>query len=158
MFLTSYANCKDLDHTVYKQNPHQAVVYRFSINANHCVLRKFATDSLHWYLKVMAMYKLNNFHFHLTDDEGWRIQISDYPELTTIGGKRCDAQRVDWTLIYVANRDYALEGQPNALSKRSSKFFLQRKKRSVFCFRSSDAFHMKIINSFYSSLLYVQRR
>jgi len=36
----------------------------------------------------MATYKLNNLHIHLTDDEGWRIEIPDYPELTTVGGKR----------------------------------------------------------------------
>ena len=35
-------------------------------------------------LDVMAMYKLNNFHFHLTDDEGWRLEIDDLPELTSV--------------------------------------------------------------------------
>lgn len=39
-------------------------------------------------LDVMAMYKLNKFHFHLTDDEGWRLEIPGLPELTDIGGKR----------------------------------------------------------------------
>ena len=39
-------------------------------------------------LDVMALYKLNTFHFHLTDDEGWRIQIPGLPELTTIGSNR----------------------------------------------------------------------
>ncbi len=36
----------------------------------------------------MAFFKLNKFHFHLTDDEGWRIEIPNLPELTTIGAKR----------------------------------------------------------------------
>lgn len=40
-------------------------------------------------LDQMAAYKLNKFHFHLTDDEGWRIEIPGLPELTEIGGKRC---------------------------------------------------------------------
>ncbi|KAK3722061.1 hypothetical protein QZH41_007366 [Actinostola sp. cb2023] len=40
-------------------------------------------------LDVMSMYKLNKFHFHLTDDEGWRLEIPGLPELTTIGSKRC---------------------------------------------------------------------
>ena len=35
-------------------------------------------------LEVMAMYKLNKFHFHLTDDEGWRLEIPDLPELTEV--------------------------------------------------------------------------
>lgn len=36
----------------------------------------------------MSMYKLNKFHFHLTDDEGWRLEIAGLPELTDIGSKR----------------------------------------------------------------------
>ena len=40
-------------------------------------------------LDQMAAYKLNKFHFHLGDDEGWRLEIKDLPELTTIGAKRC---------------------------------------------------------------------
>ncbi|XP_015772465.1 PREDICTED: chitobiase-like [Acropora digitifera] len=36
-------------------------------------------------LDVMAMYKLNAFHFHLTDDEGWRLEIPGLPELTEVG-------------------------------------------------------------------------
>ncbi|MEX1268003.1 MAG: family 20 glycosylhydrolase [Balneolaceae bacterium] len=39
-------------------------------------------------LDVMAMYKLNTFHFHLTDDEGWRLAIDPLPELTEVGGRR----------------------------------------------------------------------
>ncbi|MFV8782194.1 family 20 glycosylhydrolase [Microbulbifer sp. SA54] len=40
-------------------------------------------------LDQMAAYKLNRFHFHLSDDEGWRLEIPGLPELTEIGGKRC---------------------------------------------------------------------
>lgn len=35
-------------------------------------------------LDVMSRYKLNTFHFHLTDDEGWRIEIPELPELTQV--------------------------------------------------------------------------
>lgn len=35
-------------------------------------------------LDVMAMYKVNKFHFHLSDDDGWRLEISDFPELTQV--------------------------------------------------------------------------
>ena len=35
-------------------------------------------------LDVMSMYKMNKFHFHLTDDEGWRIEIPGLPELTEV--------------------------------------------------------------------------
>lgn len=40
------------------------------------------------YLDFMAMHKLNTFHFHLTEDQGWRIEIEKYPELTNIGSVR----------------------------------------------------------------------
>ncbi|WP_243665267.1 family 20 glycosylhydrolase, partial [Rhodothermus marinus] len=39
-------------------------------------------------LDLMARYKLNRFHFHLTDDEGWRLEIEGLPELTEVGGCR----------------------------------------------------------------------
>ncbi|WP_192821965.1 family 20 glycosylhydrolase [Rufibacter sp. LB8] len=39
-------------------------------------------------LDLMALYKLNVFHFHLNDDEGWRIEIPGLPELTEVGGRR----------------------------------------------------------------------
>ncbi|XP_031565064.1 uncharacterized protein LOC116300345 isoform X2 [Actinia tenebrosa] len=40
-------------------------------------------------LDAMATYKMNKFHFHLSDDEGWRLEIPGLPELTQIGSKRC---------------------------------------------------------------------
>ena len=39
-------------------------------------------------LDLMARYKLNAFHFHLTDDEGWRLEIPSLPELTSVGARR----------------------------------------------------------------------
>ncbi len=39
-------------------------------------------------LDVMASYKMNRFHWHLTDDQGWRIEIPEYPKLTTVGAIR----------------------------------------------------------------------
>lgn len=39
-------------------------------------------------LDVMAAYKLNRFHWHLTEDQGWRIEIKKYPKLTEVGGWR----------------------------------------------------------------------
>ena len=40
------------------------------------------------FLDIMAMHKMNKFHWHLTDDQGWRIEIKKYPKLTEIGSKR----------------------------------------------------------------------
>jgi len=40
------------------------------------------------YIDFLAMYKFNTFHWHLTDDQGWRIEIKKYPKLTAVGGWR----------------------------------------------------------------------
>ncbi|WP_421387732.1 beta-N-acetylhexosaminidase [Aeromonas veronii] len=39
-------------------------------------------------LKLMSLYKFNRFHWHLTDDEGWRLEIKTFPELTDVGAWR----------------------------------------------------------------------
>lgn len=44
------------------------------------------------YIDLMAMYKLNTFHWHLTEDQGWRIEIKKYPDLTRIGSVRKGTQ------------------------------------------------------------------
>jgi hexosaminidase len=48
----------------------------------------FGPDVVERYIDVAAHYKLNTFHWHLTDDQGWRIPIARYPDLTRIGGCR----------------------------------------------------------------------
>lgn len=40
------------------------------------------------YIDFLATYKFNYFHWHLTEDQGWRIEIKKYPELTSVGGYR----------------------------------------------------------------------
>ena len=53
------------------------------------VARNFqSVETVKKLLDLMAFYKLNRFHWHLTDDEGWRIEIKSLPELTTVGGRR----------------------------------------------------------------------
>ncbi len=53
------------------------------------VARNFhSASSVKKLLELMSFYKLNKFHFHLTDDEGWRLEIAGLPELTEIGGQR----------------------------------------------------------------------
>jgi len=46
----------------------------------------FSTEDLRRYVDVMALYKMNRLHLHLTDDQGWRIQIDAWPALATVGG------------------------------------------------------------------------
>ncbi len=53
------------------------------------VARNFhGKETVFKWLDLMARFKLNKFHFHLTDDEGWRIEIAGLPELTTVGAVR----------------------------------------------------------------------
>ena len=48
----------------------------------------FTVDEVKEALDIMALHKLNVFHWHLTDDQGWRIEIRKYPKLTEIGSVR----------------------------------------------------------------------
>ena len=48
----------------------------------------FTVEEVKRTLDLMAMHKLNVFHWHLTDDQGWRIEIRKYPELTRVGSVR----------------------------------------------------------------------
>lgn len=48
----------------------------------------FSVEFVKKYIDLMAAYKLNNFHWHLTEDQGWRIEIKKYPKLTQISSQR----------------------------------------------------------------------
>ncbi len=48
----------------------------------------FDVDFVKRYIALMARYKFNRFHWHLTEDQGWRIAINAYPRLTEVGGWR----------------------------------------------------------------------
>ena len=45
-------------------------------------------DSVKIYIDMLALHNMNQFHFHLTEDQGWRIEIKKYPELTKVGAYR----------------------------------------------------------------------
>ncbi len=67
---------------------------RFGYRGMHLDVSRhfFNVDFVKKYLDVMASYKLNTFHWHLTDDQGWRIEIKKYPKLTDIGSKRAQTK------------------------------------------------------------------
>ncbi len=48
----------------------------------------FPTGFIKKYIDILAIHKMNTFHWHLTDDQGWRIEIKKYPLLTAVGSKR----------------------------------------------------------------------
>ncbi len=53
----------------------------------------FSVDFVKKYIDVLAMYKMNTFHWHLTEDQGWRIEIKKYPKLTEIGSMRKETMK-----------------------------------------------------------------
>ena len=63
---------------------------RFAYRGAHLdVSRHFVTlDSVKRFIDMLALHNINRFHWHLTDDQGWRIEIKKYPKLTTVGAYR----------------------------------------------------------------------
>lgn len=66
----------------------------------------FGPEVVKEYIDLMASYKLNTFHWHLVDDQGWRIEIKKYPKLTDVGAWRVDQNHLVWT-----DRPQAKEGE-----------------------------------------------
>lgn len=50
----------------------------------------FGKEQVKRVLDIMARYKLNRFHWHLSDNQGWRVEIKAFPQLTTVGGIGCN--------------------------------------------------------------------
>ncbi len=56
----------------------------------------FPVEFIKRYLDILALHKLNVFHWHLTDDQGWRIEIQRYPKLTSVGAWRVNREHQPW--------------------------------------------------------------
>lgn len=63
---------------------------RFKYRGMHLDVARhyFPVSFIKKFIDMMSQYKLNNFHWHLTDDQGWRIEIKKYPKLTSVGAVR----------------------------------------------------------------------
>ncbi|MGI4020029.1 MAG: family 20 glycosylhydrolase [Janthinobacterium lividum] len=63
---------------------------RFNYRGMHLDVARhfFPAAFIREYLDLLAAYKINTFHWHLTDDQGWRIEIKKYPKLTEVGSVR----------------------------------------------------------------------
>lgn len=55
-----------------------------------CCRHFWTLDEVKTFIDMLALHKLNVFHWHLTDDQGWRAEIKRYPELTRIGSQRAE--------------------------------------------------------------------
>ncbi len=56
----------------------------------------FPAEFIKQYIDMIALHKMNTFHWHLTDDNGWRLEIKKYPKLTEICAWRVDREHEDW--------------------------------------------------------------
>jgi hexosaminidase len=61
-----------------------------------CSRHFFPKEFVLKYIDFLAFHKMNTFHWHLTDDQGWRIEIKRYPRLTEIGAWRVDREDKPW--------------------------------------------------------------
>ena len=63
---------------------------RFGYRGMHldCVRHFFSVETVKRYIDIMALHGMNRLHWHLTDDQGWRVEIKKYPRLTEVGGWR----------------------------------------------------------------------
>ncbi len=75
-------------------------------------------ESIKKHLDMMAMYKLNTFHWHLTEDQAWRIEIKKYPLLTEVGSRRIEGEGIEHSGFYTQQQireivEYAAERHIN---------------------------------------------
>ena len=81
---------------------------RFNYRGMHLDVSRhfFSADLVKEYIDLISQYKMNTFHWHLVDDQGWRIEINKYPELTKKGAWRVDQNHLVWS-----DRPQAQEGE-----------------------------------------------
>lgn len=79
------------------------------------------------FIDLMALYKMNTFHWHLTDGAGWRLEIKKYPALTQRAAWRTHAAWTDWQ---ANGRRYLQEGDPNAYGG----YYTQQEARDIVAY------------------------
>lgn len=86
---------------------------RFGYRGMHLDVSRhfYDLDFVKRYIDLMALYKLNTFHWHLTDGAGWRLEIKKYPALTERAAWRTHRTWKEW---WASPRRYSREGDPNA--------------------------------------------
>tara|TARA_R110002020_G_scaffold379784_2_gene591028 strand:+ start:438 stop:2510 length:2073 start_codon:yes stop_codon:yes gene_type:complete len=107
----------------------------------------FSMDYLRRYVDLLALYKLNKLHLHLTDDQGWRIEIKKYPELTEQGAWRTFNDQ-DSICMDKAIEDPRFALEPKHLEERNGKlhyggFYTQEELREFVSYAQSR--HVEII-------------
>ncbi|WP_160715498.1 glycoside hydrolase family 20 protein [Chitinophaga solisilvae] len=107
---------------------------RFSYRGMHLDVGRhfFSVDFLKEFIDKLAYYKLNNFHWHLTDDQGWRIEIKKYPRLQSVAAWR------DQTMIgHKKELPHRFDG------KRYGGYYTQEQVREVVAYAAAR--HINVI-------------
>ena len=76
------------DHAIHEVRIADRPRYRWRGIMLDCSRHFFSPAVVKRFIRLAAHYKLNIFHWHLTDDQGWRIEIPQYPKLTSVGAWR----------------------------------------------------------------------
>lgn len=96
----------------------------------------YSKDFVKKMIDAMAYYKLNNFHWHLTDAAGWRIEIKKYPELTDIAAWRSSQ---NWKQWWKGDRQYVSKNDSNA----HGGYYTQEEVKEVVAYAAS--LHINVI-------------
>ena len=80
------------DNAIHEVSISDSPRYRWRGILLDCSRHFFPVPVVKKFIRVAAHYKLNVFHWHLTDDQGWRIEIPQYPRLTKIGAWRAGTE------------------------------------------------------------------
>lgn len=107
----------------------------------------FSIAYLHKYIDLMALYKMNKFHLHLTDDQGWRVEIKKYPLLTQQGAWRTFNNQ-DSACMKMAKDNPDFEIDKSHIIKKDGKilyggFYTQEQLKELVAYAASK--HIEII-------------
>ncbi len=92
----------------------------------------FPVDFIKKYIDLLSMHKMNTFHWHLTEDQGWRIEIKKYPKLTEVG-----AWRKETLIGHYNDQPRKFDGKPYG------GFYTQDEVKEVLAFAASR--HVTVI-------------
>ncbi|EHQ24939.1 family 20 glycosylhydrolase [Mucilaginibacter paludis] len=107
----------------------------------------FSVDYLKKYIDLMALYKFNKLHLHLTDDQGWRIEIKQYPKLTEEGAWRTFNNQDSACMVKAkTNPDFIID--PKHIIQRNGKtlyggFYTQQQMKDVVAYAAQR--HIDVI-------------
>lgn len=97
-----------------------------------CARHFFPTEFVKKYIDILALHNVNRFHWHLTEDQGWRIEIKKYPKLTEIG-----AYRKETLIGHYNDKPHKYDGQ------RYGGFYTQEELKEVVAYAADR--HITII-------------